>query len=73
VSVRQIQESQSLDDLPVIVLSAGSASALALKEHEHDARLSSRGEHMVIQGAGHWIQLDEPEAVVAAIRRAGGF
>ena len=73
VSVRQIQEGQSLGDLPVIVLSAGSASAVALKEHEHDARLSSRGEHIVIQGAGHWMQLDAPEAVVAAIRRAGGF
>lgn len=73
VSVRQIQESQTLDDLPVIVLSAGTASETALKEHDRDAHLSTRGEHIVIQGAGHWLQLDAPEAVVSAIRRAGGF
>lgn len=73
VSVRQIQESQSMDDLPLIVLSAGTASPSALQEHEHDARLSTRGEHIVIQGAGHWLQLDAPDAVVAAIRRAAGF
>ena len=73
VSVRQIQESQSMGDLPVIVLSAGNASPSALQEHEHDARLSTRGEHIVIQGAGHWLQLDAPDAVVAAIRRAAGF
>lgn len=73
VSVRQIQESQSMDGIPVIVLSAGSASEAALKEHERDARLSTRGEHSVIPGAGHWLQLDAPDAVIAAIRRAGGF
>jgi pimeloyl-ACP methyl ester carboxylesterase len=73
LSVRQIQEGQSLGDLPLIVLSAANASEAALKEHEHDARLSTRGEHIVVQGAGHWLQLDAPDAVVAAIRRAGGF
>lgn len=73
VSVRQIQENQSMGDLPVVVLSAASANQLELKEHEHDARLSTRGEHTVVSGSGHWLQLDAPEAVVAAIRRAGGF
>lgn len=73
VSVRQIQEGQSLGNLPVIVLSAGSASEAEVKEHAHDAGLSTRGEHVVVQGAGHWLQLDAPDAVAAAIRRAGGF
>lgn len=73
LSVRQIQETRTMDALPVIVLSASTAGEAAKNEHEHDASLSTRGEHIVIRGAGHWLQLDAPDAVVAAIRRAGGF
>jgi pimeloyl-ACP methyl ester carboxylesterase len=73
VSVRQISENVSLGNLPVIVLSAASANPIALKEHEHDARLSARGEHVVVPGAGHWIQLDAPDVVVEAVRRVCGF
>jgi pimeloyl-ACP methyl ester carboxylesterase len=69
VSVRQIDESRSLEDLPVVVLSAVSTNAQSLEEHEHDAGLSTRGEHIVVPGSGHWMQLDAPDAVVEAIRR----
>ena len=68
LSVTQIDETRSLGNLPLIVLSAGSTSAQALSEHVHDARLSVRGEHIVVPGSGHWIQLDAPIAVVDAIR-----
>jgi len=68
VSVTQIDESRSLRDLPLVVLSAASASAQAISEHEHDARLSTRGEQRNVPGSGHWIQLDAPGAVVEAIR-----
>jgi pimeloyl-ACP methyl ester carboxylesterase len=68
VSVTQIDESRSLEDLPLVVLSAASANAQAISEHEHDARLSTRGEHKNVSGSGHWMQLDAPEAVVEAIR-----
>jgi pimeloyl-ACP methyl ester carboxylesterase len=71
VSVTQLDEERLLGDLPVVVL-----SAQASEEHEHDARLSTRGEHVIVPNSGHWIQLDAPEAVVDAIRRvvikAGG-
>jgi pimeloyl-ACP methyl ester carboxylesterase len=69
VSVRQLHEGLSLGDLPVIVLSAGSAGAIAVKEHQHDAQLSTRGERVVVPDAGHWLQLDAPDAVVDAVRR----
>ena len=69
VSVTQINENLSLADLPVIVLSAATAGAIATAEHERDARLSTRGEHIVIPAAGHWLQLDAPDAVVDAVRR----
>jgi pimeloyl-ACP methyl ester carboxylesterase len=70
LSVTQIDEDRSLGDLPLAVLSAANASPEALREHEHDSRLSSCGEHIVVPNTGHWIQLDAPDAVVTAIRRA---
>jgi pimeloyl-ACP methyl ester carboxylesterase len=69
VSVAQLDEDRPVGDLPLVVLSAASARAQAAAEHEHDARLSTRGEHLVVPGSGHWMQLDAPEAIVDAIRR----
>ena len=60
---------RTFGDLPVVVLSAASASPRAMAEHEHDARLSTHGEHLVVPESGHWMQLDAPDAVVDAIRR----
>jgi pimeloyl-ACP methyl ester carboxylesterase len=68
-SARQLDETRQLNGLAIEVLSAGTALPDASKEHRHDAALSTRGEHRIIAGAGHWIQLDEPDAVVEAIRR----
>jgi pimeloyl-ACP methyl ester carboxylesterase len=68
-SARQLDETRQLNGLPIEVLSAGTALPDASIEHRHDAALSTRGEHRIIAGAGHWIQLDEPDAVVEAIRR----
>jgi pimeloyl-ACP methyl ester carboxylesterase len=68
-SAGQIEETRQLDDLPLTVLSAATASSLVLEEHEHDALISTRGKHFIIPGAGHWLQLDAPDAVVDAIRR----
>jgi pimeloyl-ACP methyl ester carboxylesterase len=70
VSVAQIDEDRSLGDLPAVVLSAASANPQAMEEHEHDARLSTRGEHTVVPGSGHWMLLDAPDAVAEAIGRA---
>jgi pimeloyl-ACP methyl ester carboxylesterase len=69
LSCGQIDEAQALGDMPLSILSSASASADALSEHEHDAHLSSRGEHVVVPGTGHWINLDAPEAIATAVRR----
>jgi pimeloyl-ACP methyl ester carboxylesterase len=64
----------SLGDLPLVVLTAGNrgtpedVNRLFLALHEELTALSSRGEHRVIEGAGHYIHIDRPEAVVEAIR-----
>lgn len=68
LSVTQIDEGRSLDDLPLKVLSAASASPGELQEHAHDASLSACGMHSVVPDCGHWMQLDAPDAVVEAIR-----
>jgi len=71
-----------LGELPLIVLTAGAnawprpgeTAAVAQARHQvwralHDqiAALSTRGERRTVEGAGHAIQLDQPEAVVSAI------
>ena len=68
-SCSELDEDATLGDLPLSVLSSARASADALSEHEHDVKLSSRGEHVVVPGVGHWINLDAPEAIAAAVRR----
>jgi pimeloyl-ACP methyl ester carboxylesterase len=66
--------------LPLVVLTAGQpdnipippaqlhAIWLAGKElHDRIAALSSRGVSFVIRGSGHYIQLDQPSAVISAV------
>jgi pimeloyl-ACP methyl ester carboxylesterase len=38
--------------------------------HRETAALSRRGTHQLVPGSGHYIQLDKPEVVVAAIQKA---
>ena len=64
-SAAQLDEKRSLDDLPLVVLSASKR----VSEHERDARLSSRGECIVVPASGHWMQLDAPDAVIDAVNR----
>ena len=65
LSAAQLDEQAGLGDLPLVVLSAGGGNA----EHLEEARLSSRGEHVIVSDSGHWIQLDAPGVVVEAIGR----
>jgi pimeloyl-ACP methyl ester carboxylesterase len=54
--------------LPIIVLSAANAPPQQLEERDQMAHRSPRGRHIIARKSGHWIQLDEPELVVEAIR-----
>jgi pimeloyl-ACP methyl ester carboxylesterase len=70
-----------LGDMPLIVLTAGRISprpgeTVATTEtryevwrtmHDEIAALSTRGERRTVEGAGHGIQMDKPEVVIAAI------
>lgn len=55
-------------NLPVIVLSAANSTPEQLQEREALAGRSPHGRHIIAAKSGHWIQLDEPELVVQAVR-----
>jgi len=58
---------------PVTVISASNITPDGLAEHRAIANLSTSGEHIVAQHSGHWIQFDEPQLIVDAIRRVAGI
>lgn len=58
----------TLADLPLVVISSGELPPDQMREQRDLARLSSRGQHIVAERSGHWIQFDQPELVVGAIR-----
>jgi pimeloyl-ACP methyl ester carboxylesterase len=69
LSVTQLNENADMADLPLRIVSAGrNTRGVANAEHLRDASLSARGSLVVSSDAGHWVQLDDPGLVVAAIR-----
>ena len=50
------------------LISATAAGERRLAQQEALARGSRRGRHLIARNSGHWIPLDEPAIVVAAVR-----
>lgn len=63
VAVLTHQEEPSTDPVDLLNTEQG------LLLHRETAALSSRGTHEVVSDSGHYVQLDQPDAVVAAIVR----
>lgn len=55
------------DRLPLVVISSATASERRLQSDARLARMSSRGRHVLAENSGHWIPLDAPQVVIAAI------
>ena len=55
-------------DTPLVTISATAAGERRLAQQEALARGSRRGRHLIARNSGHWIPLDEPAIVVAAVR-----
>jgi pimeloyl-ACP methyl ester carboxylesterase len=56
----------ALRDIPVIILSAESATPNERAEHEALAR-DAHARVEIVSGSGHWVQMDRPDAVLHAI------
>jgi pimeloyl-ACP methyl ester carboxylesterase len=77
-SLNEVGEMKSLGNRPVIVITAATTFAelenvmfpVWLKLQNRLATLSSRSVHVLAQMSGHFVQLDQPDLVVAAIRAA---
>ena len=67
-SAAQIAGSERPLDIPLVVITAGSQAEAARMEHARLAALSSAGRQVLSRHAGHWVHLDDPDVVVAAIR-----
>ncbi|MEO7144943.1 MAG: alpha/beta hydrolase [Bryobacteraceae bacterium] len=67
-SAAAVLREESLGDIPIAVLSAENAGEVQRAEHARLAALSSRGRMEIVTGSLHWIQLDRPDRVIAAIR-----
>lgn len=71
-----------LGERPVVVLTAGEARTMPGLSEESDAAmrrvwlelhgelagLSTNSDHRIVEGAGHYVHWDRPEAVIAAVR-----
>jgi pimeloyl-ACP methyl ester carboxylesterase len=54
-------------DLPLVVVSAKSASENRLQADAALARRSTRGRHVLADNSGHWVPLDAPDVVIKAV------
>lgn len=76
--IEQVRQTRSFPNIPLVVLSAGKPDFDMTQEvveklqalHADLANESPQGVHIVAQESGHVIQLDKPELVVDAIRKA---
>ena len=55
-------------EVPLVVISSGDQPSEQLAVHQRLARESDFGRHVVASHSAHWIQFDEPELIVAAVR-----
>jgi pimeloyl-ACP methyl ester carboxylesterase len=55
-------------EVPLVVISSGDQPDEQLAVHRSLADASSDGRHVVAARSAHWVQFDEPELVVAAVR-----
>jgi pimeloyl-ACP methyl ester carboxylesterase len=67
-SAAEVEALGDLGDLPLAVITAASQSPAACAEHARIAALSSKGRQVICAEGGHWVHLDAPGLVVAAIR-----
>jgi len=68
VSAAQVGQLDS--DMPVVILSARTASARRREGHVAMARRLRNGEHLFVKSSNHWIMQQDPELVISVITKA---
>jgi pimeloyl-ACP methyl ester carboxylesterase len=83
-SAETVSRRRTFGDMPLIVLTAGRSpkdpslsdaqnqawQAAWTKGHDEMAALSTRGQNRVVEGSGHFIQFEKPQAVIDAVDEA---
>lgn len=64
----EVFETKPLGTVPVTVISADRLTSEQLAEHRAIAASSEQGQHLIATESGHWVHLDQPDLVIAAIR-----
>jgi pimeloyl-ACP methyl ester carboxylesterase len=64
-TVREMQETNPIAGIPVLLLTAGDAKPLS-SEAVH--RIAPDARQVIAQRSGHWVHLDEPDLVLETIR-----
>jgi pimeloyl-ACP methyl ester carboxylesterase len=54
-------------DLPLVTISSTDPGDYRLRQQDALAGLSRRGRHIVAKDSGHWVPIDEPATVIAAV------
>jgi pimeloyl-ACP methyl ester carboxylesterase len=67
-SAEQVAALVGLPEIAVTILSAGNSTPAQRAERDAITSQSAHGKHIIVQNSGHWIHLDQPEAVLEAIR-----
>ena len=55
-------------EIPLVVISSGTQPPEQIAAHRMLAEDSLHGQHVVAARSTHWVQFDQPELVIAAVR-----
>jgi pimeloyl-ACP methyl ester carboxylesterase len=69
-SARQAINMPTPSQVPLTILSAATATGEELTERAAWVASNTNGRHMQVENTGHWLQLERPEVVAAAIQDA---
>lgn len=67
-SASEVLEAGPIGDLPLVVVSATDPHPHHVMMQERLAGSSSQGRRVVAKSSGHWVPLDDPDVVAAAVR-----
>jgi pimeloyl-ACP methyl ester carboxylesterase len=72
-SARHAAQMRITPGMPLIILSASNAKPEELQERDRWVRESGAGKHIQVPDSGHWLHLEHPDAVVAAVQEVMGM